>query len=261
MERAFIKDVEQFVIQYVRFCGGKTLTEYLGGKLNDGIKNADFYFEKEDVIIELKCLQKDIFSDMDFERNEKLIDKWLVNGTLRKVDLIPIMLGRKIIPDICIDEILHLTRNSFQTLLKKANKQLRVSKKEIGNEATKKVLMVCNDGNYFLSHGQIYHLICTLMLDQTNLDIDAFIYFTLNQSSQYDGDERDIHVWLQAYQDMEKDPQLVTFIDQLSKRYYQYCVDTLDIENSELTKIEDPHEGLNMIKKLTYIPKNEIYKE
>jgi hypothetical protein len=259
-DRPFIENVEDFITEFINSVGGKTVVEKNGGECD--FLNADYIFEKENVVAELKCLEKDIFSDEDFERNERLLEKWFDDGTLRKVDIIPIFLNRKQIPESCLTEINKLTRRTFQKIIHKANKQLFETKKNLGDEKTMKFLMLCNDGNYFLSHNQILSVACDLLATRKEWDIDCLIYFTVNQGSMFEFGDLDRHVWVPFYGfETEEENTISEFVNRLGRDFFKFTNDKLGIEITEHQEIADLNDGLDALAKLEYIPKDVVFRK
>src|ERR1700752_622499 len=161
MERPFVSNVEEFVNDFIKSVGGELVGDKI--KLEDSVKNCDYFFEKENVLAELKCFEKDMFSEEDSERNERLIDKWLNEGLINKTDFIQMFLGKKHLPQECMMELLMLWRRYYETAIKKAHKQVTSTNKLLGNSSTKKVLFLCNDGNYFLSDVHAFRTISLLL--------------------------------------------------------------------------------------------------
>jgi hypothetical protein len=259
-DRPFIENVEDFITEFINSVGGKTVVEKNGGKCD--FLNADYIFEKENVIAELKCLEKDIFSDEDFERNERLMEKWFDDGTLRKVDIIPIFLNRKQIPESCLVEIDKLTRRTYQKIIHKANKQLHETKNKLGNEKTMKFLMLCNDGNYFLSHKDILSIACNLLATRKEWNIDCLIYFTVNQGSMFELRDLDRHVWVPFYGfEDEEGNTTQQFVNQLGRDFWKFMNEKFGYEISEHQEIEEFEKGMETTSKLKYIPKDIIFRK
>ena len=258
MERPFVKNVEEFFTEFVKSMEGKTVIDKIGKQ--PAFANADYVFEKENILIELKCLEKDLFSEKDFDRNERLFDKWLSEGKLKKVDIIPIMLVKKAIPFECLEELLQLCRNTLQTIIKKANRQLRETKKEIGNEKTEKVLLICNDGNYFLSDQQAFDVINHIHASLPELEIDCFVLFTVNQTSRIPNNELDWAFWAPAY-NVNASDALCNFINELGKNFHNFYCSKFGITDTEHREFPDPVKGIEAIKEHKHIPKEIIYKK
>lgn len=258
MDRPFENNIEQLITEFIRLAGGKTLIEYLG--YEPDFLNADYFFQNENIIIELKCLEKNIFSEIDDkEKNEVLFNTWLNKGLIAKSDIIPIFLNRKDLPFECLNDVLESTRNSFQRILKKANKQLRTTKEKIGNIDTKKFLMICNDGNYFLSHDGILQMIYNILSVRSEMDINCVIYFTVNQAAFIPNSDLDWHLWVPAYDCDEEENDMAEFVNDLGRDFNNFILQRFKIKNSEHIEIPDTKSGINKIKEMQYIPKDVIY--
>lgn len=76
IERPFFEDTELLFSEFVEFYGGNVIDK-LDANLIDRL-NADYLFEKQNTIAELKTFKKDVFSEIeDFPRLENLMSKWL----------------------------------------------------------------------------------------------------------------------------------------------------------------------------------------
>jgi hypothetical protein len=258
MDRPFVSDVEDFVTHFVQSANGQRVTDFLS--YAPDFENADFIFKAENVLIELKCLERDIFSDEDIDRNEALLDKWLSEGVLKKVDIIPILLRRKPIPDECLIEIIKLARKTFQRVIEKANKQLQSTKEKIGMLTTQKVLMVCNDGNYFFENAVLFALLCDIVATRKEIDLDCVVYFTVNQASHISNSELDWAIWAPAYGERAGE-DLQTFINDLGAKFNIFYNTHFGIEVTAHREIPELAEGAKALHDMRYIPKDVIYKK
>jgi hypothetical protein len=258
MERPFVNNVDKFLSEFIKSMGGALVSEVL--PIEPGFKNCDYYFEAENVLAELKCLEKDIFSDEDYERNERLIDKWLTKGIIKKIDLVPLLLKRKEVPQECLMEVLNLCRRTYETAIEKAHKQLKQTNEKLGNEKTQKVLFICNDGNYFLDDEKAYRLICTILAIRQEWNIDCFVLFTINQVSRVPGSDLDFSFWAPCYGDKAPD-DLQSFINRLGTAFNEYYNKKFNIVETIHCKFDDVDSGLKAIGEQKHIPKNIIYKE
>jgi hypothetical protein len=257
MDRPFVNNVEEFFSRFILTANGQKVADYL--KDPPDFENADFIIKDENILIELKCLEKDIFSDEDFERNEALVEKWFSEGILNKSDIIPVFLGRKPIPEGCLLEILKLSRRTFQKIIEKGNKQLRITKEKIGNTASQKVLMICNDGNYFFDNARLSSLLFNIVGTRNEIDLDCVIYFTVNQSSRLSNSELDWAVWIPAYGERAR-IGLEVFINDLSRKFNTFYNNEFGIEQTASKEFPNLDEGALAIKEMQYISKEVIYK-
>lgn len=258
MERPFVNNVEAFITDFICSIKGELVTDSFDDAPN--FDNADYILKNENIIIELKCLEKDLFSDEDLERNERLIDKWLEEKLITKADIIAIFLGKKLIPEECLKGMFKLARRTFQKIIEKANKQLRETTIRIGNNDTQKVLMICNDGNYLFPHNFLFSLICNILSTRKELDIDCTIYFTVNQTTYIPNSELDWSLWIPAYGENAKE-DLDIHVNKLGQQFNVFYNKYFEIDNTEYREYPDNEEGIKAIKEMQFIPKDIIYKK
>lgn len=256
MERPFVKDIEGFVNDFIKSKNGKRVDEILR---DANFANADYYFEDLNIFIELKTLEKDLFSDDDLERNERLLDKWISEKIISKADILAIFLRKKELPEACLQEMYQLARRTFQKIIEKANKQLHQTVEKIGNKDSQKILMLCNDGNYLFPHQLLFTLAFSIIKDRKEIDIDCAVYFTVNQTSRLPNSELEWRIWVPAYDETAHE-NLHPFVNELGKdfnNYYNQKFQIPVIDNKELSSFES---GIEVIEKMTYVPKSHIYK-
>ena len=256
MERPFVKNVEDFLTKFIRSVGGQRVDEVIANAQD--FENADYFFPNENIVLELKTLEKDLFSDEDIERNERLIDKWFTDGILNKVDILPILLGRKKLPRACVDEIIKLCSRTFQKIIEKANKQLRETKNKLGNAETQRILMVCNDGNFFLNNQKLHALLCNILGRRKEIEIEGLVYFTVNQASVIPGSDLDWGIWVPAYGDTANDT-LHLFVNDLGRKFHDFYCKELNITVTEHREYPGFEEGMKAVEETKYIPKDVIY--
>src|SRR5713101_1016307 len=101
-------DSEQLFDECVQKCGGIRVTKIIGNA--PSFENADYYFGAEDVVAELKSLQKDFLAAPETEqRMHVLFNKWVDEGK------IPPGYGQLVIktdelPKICAEELFDVFR-------------------------------------------------------------------------------------------------------------------------------------------------------
>jgi len=243
---------EEIITEFILSFEGKRVTDLLSGKPT--FANADYYFPDENILIELKALQKDLFAEEDLARNEKMIDTWLSEKKLAKADIIPVLIGLKELPEACYLDVFGAVRKTLQRIVGKAHKQLIETKKVLGNDQTKTMLIVCNDGNYFLSHDVLFSTLENLLSDRKEIHIDCLIYFTLNQLSKIEGSELEWIVWLPSYARESKEG-LQQFVNELGAKYFTFCTTALGITDGEHRQYPDQEEGNKVLKQTSFIPK------
>lgn len=253
-------NVEDFFNEYVEFFGGQVVSkneENLADR-----PNADYLFKNENVVVELKCFQKDLFNnEEDIPRIFNFLDKWEENKLIEQGDKIKIILGSEQLPKKCYADLLNSCTKTIDRALHKANKQIQESKKTFSIPKAKGLVLLCNDGNYFVQNDMFLGLIANLMgRKYMESDIDGYVYFTLNQVSTIPNSELDWHLWVPSYRD-ESDEDLGSFVNELGFKFLNdfYTMKT-GINLSEKLITDDIEKGVNAIKSMKHIPKDIIYK-
>ncbi|MGB7923440.1 MAG: hypothetical protein WCF57_09365 [Pyrinomonadaceae bacterium] len=187
--------------EYVKEFGGELISELLPN--NPNFDNADYLFRREGVVAELKCLEKDFFSEEEYRKKlNKLYSRWVDEG------LAPIIVGRKAIqtkdlPLKCQHDVANIVKRPVENRIQKANKQIKQTKAHFGLNDAKGLLIMVNDGNYSLESDAVMYLVRRIVNTQCTA-IDSTIYFTVNMPASMPGVERDILVWIDTHR---VDPQ------------------------------------------------------
>jgi hypothetical protein len=258
MERPFVNDIESFFTEFVITQKGKRVTDLNCGEIK--FENADYYFQEQDIFIELKNLEKDLFSDEDLERNERLVDKWIEEKLISKSDILAIFLRKKQIPEECLQQLFNLTRKTFQRIIEKANKQLKQSKEILGTPNSQKIVMICNDGNYLFPHHLLFSLFCSIIEDRKEIDIECSIYFTVNQTSRIPDSDLDWRLWMPAYSPLAAE-NMHLFVNDLGRAFNDFYNTKFDMQFVEKKEYEDFNLGMSEIEKMKFVPKEIIYKK
>src|SRR5205823_926165 len=123
-------DSERLFDECVRKCGGVRVTDLLGAKPQ--FENADYYFERENIVSELKSLQKDFISAPETEkRMHALLCEWVEAGK------IPTAFGEVTIrtddlPKECAEELFNVFQIPLERVLRKAESQIVTTKRALG---------------------------------------------------------------------------------------------------------------------------------
>jgi hypothetical protein len=190
-------EVEQAFNDYVKSIGGELVSELLPKSPN--CDNADYLFRKnqpEAVIVELKCLTKDLLREGYQEKLDSLFDEW-VNRRL-----IPPFWGQhrfmsRNLPQECQRELFSLLGTRIKKDIHAASKQIKQTKSHFGLNDAKGLLLLVNDGNYSLESNLVLHL-TDRAFRSCGSGINSIIYFTVNMTSRVPGIDRDVLVWVPA---------------------------------------------------------------
>jgi len=257
LERPAPFNVEEIFNQFVKEIDGELISNIITD--TNETPNADYIFKNKNIIAELKCFQKDIFGSNDTERFITLLESWTKKGLSPELTFPMLVNGQ--FPIEFKSYILQVARKSIDSVIRKANRQIRETKKAMNMPKAIGLVLLCNDGNYFLENNYFFGLICNLMENKyQNSEIDGFVYFTVNQTSRSSEDELDYNVWLPAYR-KQADDKLVDFVDQLGSKFMnEFYTKLTGIAPSKILTTDNFEVGIKEIKKLKYLPKDIAYK-
>ena len=181
-------------------------------------ENADFIFKEAGVLAELKEIETE-FSQSDAFR--KGFDE-LMNRVLGEdPDWKPLLFrGTGAYPAWFHAEFVRLFRPPISRVLKKANRQLRDTKKHFGINSATGVLVLTNDG--FTAIGpELVRALATQLLVSSYSSIDCLVYITVNRYVELQGSDVPRLMWAPTYSDRAPD-FLVTFIDELGRKWFDF---------------------------------------
>ncbi len=216
--------VEESFNEFVEEFGGELVSKLMPKDKNLP-RNADYLFRQDVVVSELKCLEKDLFNNLeDVERIGKIIQKHSLNETVSGHTGFRWVLGQERLPKEYYRDMLNLTKRTIETAIRGAKKQIENTKAHFGLPNAQGLLLLANDGNYFLESREFFALTCQLMQERfLDSSIDGFVYFTVNMPAKLSGHSREMLVWVPAYR-TEKNEILSSFVNKLGfewNRFYE----------------------------------------
>ena len=268
IERPFFEDVEKLFSEFVEFYGGKVIDK-LEENLVDRL-NADYFFEKQNTISELKTFKKDVFSEADdIPRFQDLMSKWVLKKMITQKQLREYNFQGKKLPKKCLDDLISVAARTIERAIQKANKQIEESKKTFEKPDANGILFLINDGNYFFTTEGFLHIISNIIGRKfKESSFDVVVYITVNQVTRKEGNDLDFNVWIPIYTKIDENGETIVtdefhkFINDLGEKFK---VDFLTIKTGhkpvEHLKTEDLTEAVEELKTHKFIPKKIIYKK
>lgn len=202
-----VLDVERELDVAVRNAGGCRVDALVGQK--PGHRAADYIFDSDKVIAELKCLEKDQINDPKFI--EKTTDLYLRNA---KVDRsIPRIFGTVTLESSRFSEdvqrqLAELYLVPISRAIRSANQQIDETKVHLKRDEHLGVLLLVNDGNTALHPGNVCWALFESLKSGDFPHINHVIFFTVNlpvdgahASFPPGASEMDVHVWFTAGRD------------------------------------------------------------
>ncbi len=267
LERHFIPKVEEYFSEFVEFYGGKVI-EKLESNLNDR-PNADYLFENPNLVAELKCFEKDIFTGKDeFPRIELLLDKWTNKKMISDAQLRNYIFRGGPLPAKCSKELIETASKTVERAIHKGNKQIETSKSTFNIPNSKGLLFLVNDGNYFFNNHQFLGIISNIIgRKYRNPSFDVIVYLTINQTSRNQSNELDYTVWVPIYTRIDEngetieDLDLFNFVNGIGRKFGDFYELKTGEKLRDRQEFSDTKQGIEEIKKHIYVPKKIIYKK
>lgn len=238
-------DVEAVFNDFVEDFGGELISKHFAGKGHTPL-NADYFLRDRTVVAELKCLEKDYFSDRRVgEKVDALLNKWARAGRIRPEHFVNGQLQINSIGRDCALEVFKVFYQPVMEAVKKANKQIKETKRHFNLPDAKGLLILANDGNYSLSPELTMNILGNLLPNQFT-GIDSFIYFTPNMRFASPKVDRQVHVWISGPSRPTANAIESEYLTQIQEAWASYLA---RIEGEEVTTFtEEDHDSLSQFK-------------
>ncbi|MBD2655434.1 hypothetical protein H6G45_18525 [Synechocystis sp. FACHB-383] len=180
-------------------------------------QNADYVFRNGNVIAELKTLQTDFGVTNSFkDKHIKLLQNYISDNRMP----FSAIFHNTERPKEYSKDLLRLFRPPLCRILKKANKQIKETKKELSLENNSGIILLVNDGFISLEPRFIISIICEI-LSHSYSSIDAFVYLTLNHYVDIPGNHYANLLWIPAYSQRASN-SLVDFVNKLGSQWFNF---------------------------------------
>ena len=179
------------------------------------VQNADYVLPHEKVIIELKTLETEVGDTDQFREKMNVANRRL----FKKHKKTPLALD----PDASSEYLkafIELYRAPLARIAKKANAQIKSTKRNLGYLDHQGILLLINDGFRELPPRLMLATLARI-LNGSCSSIRAMIYLT-NHYVVIPGDEYGRVLWVPLYADAEGDG-LVDFVNRLGTAWFDYC--------------------------------------
>ena len=213
--------VEPLWQDFVRSVGGLVIHDVIPEPRN--FENADFFFIDHGVIAELKEIETEFSNTTAFRDGFNALMHRLL---YEQPDWRPFLLGGDgRFPVWFLPELVRLCRPPLSRILKKANRQLRETKKYFKVTSETGILLLVNDGFTSISPEFVRAQVSELLLHSYS-SISCCVYLTVNRYIEFTGDREPKLLWATAYSDTAPDG-LVAFVDDLGRRWFNFLENKL----------------------------------
>jgi hypothetical protein len=169
--------------QCVRAAGGVCLDDTID--YDAGVRKADYFFESDNVIAELKRLAKDPLAEAVKEKLQRLYDSWVRDGLLPPSRTAgKVTLNMRTLPRNCAIEALGVLKKQFDdAYVRGANDQIKSTKKLLGRPNAKGLLLLMNECNYSHEPPVIFNLLFHIFNGKARSCINQVAVFTVDFAS------------------------------------------------------------------------------
>jgi hypothetical protein len=242
--------IEEEFNRFVSLAGGKKVSELIG--LNPTFDNADYIFNSDEILVELKCLEDNKLNDKAInEKILRLYGKWKAEGY--NISLVNNEWRATVsnLPKELSLQILKIYAKPIRKRIIKANKQIKGTKKALQCEHYKGVLLLANDGNLALDPEHIYAIL-NYVLGTSYSGINAVVFFTVNQVAKASFTNADTLVWANLNR-QGFEPVSEEFFDKLSNGWLEHMGDILGYlpQGIDLKKEKNLSKLVNINKDIT----------
>lgn len=236
-ERPEAIPVEATFDNFIADFGGRKISDLIAQKAQMPL-NADYIFEEQNVIAELKTLEG-IYSGPDAFK--QLMQAYIDSGCTSS-DVMGLLLSGEEVPDAAATLMKKRIRRSIEQRIKRARKQLRKSKETFGNRDTRCLILVAMDQEPFFGHKTMLLNLAKIMGDNyTDEHTDGVIYFNPNTPTQMRPDGLELSSWIPFYRDDEVNLQLSKFVNLLGNRWLNYLGGQFG-ETNPILELDSPEE-------------------
>ena len=209
--------VEPSFDAFVRDVGGRVLKDELGN--SPTFKNADYIFDKEQIVAELKCLEEDKLDDPKYlAQIEGMWQKWKASGFVEGEPPETIWLDK--LPTECARELFFFASKALKRVVEKANSQIKETKAHLQLQDYFGLLLIANDGNFALPAETIDKMLGYVLNDKYS-SIDCYVLFSVNMVTSVPGVDFPCTIWLPRDRS-EKCRYLDGFLSSLNDKWLAY---------------------------------------
>jgi hypothetical protein len=218
---------------FVYHAGGVRLQDLLTEKPN--FKNADYYFEADNVVVELKMLTTEFAQTPEhLSKFEKLFSRWQESGKLSESQ----SSGREPLPSEFVHEHMRLLREPIQRITNNANNQIKQTKDKLSLTAAKGLVLYLIDGFYEADPNLTITLIGDPLTRHMS-SIDGYVVFSLRKGIRMPGDASTRFFWQPKYRD-SSDIALSQFVNRLGRQWFDYLEELSGTKFASRIETKDP---------------------
>lgn len=214
-------DVEDTFNEFVEVIGGELISKIFANQAQRP-NNADYFLHNREIIAELKCLEKDYSNDSEVGKKLiKLMERWKREGLLRPEHIRGRIFHTEDLAPECGREVVKIFKSPIQNAVKKANEQIKETKKYFEVPNSKGLLILVNDGNYSVAPNLMMPILGNLF-KSSYTSIDSYIFFTLNMRAYARPIERQFLIWVHGSTRPSSNEVEPEFLSELRQKWFSF---------------------------------------
>jgi hypothetical protein len=175
-------EIEKEMDTVVQTIGGQRVLDILGTD-SPAFSNADYWFEKYNVIAELKCITEDKSGDVRMRKAiSALVNKAMDSGRVPDPGRGVFRIQSGSLPIDVQRGIYKILARAIRQRLKKANRQIKSTRDKLGLADAYGLVLLANDGNYALQPEQLMYAV-DVALGNDFSAVESLIVFMPNMLS------------------------------------------------------------------------------
>ena len=239
-------NVEECFDEFVNEFGGCKVSDLIANKGSMPL-NADYFFEEDNIVAELKTFDG-IFSGPD--SITQLTNAYLDSDCTGR-QLMGFMWRGEVIPPTAKMLIKKRMRRSIEQRIVKARKQLRETKRLLGNKKTRTLLLIAMNQTPVFGHWFMISTAQKIIADNySDEDSDGIVYFYPNVPTQPNPSGMEFSGWCPSYRDATTNADLCDFVNLLGNRWLKFYGRKIGETNPimEFRSVQDMKSILNHVR-------------
>lgn len=238
-ERPPTLPVEEMFDAFVTQFGGRKISDMIVSKSLMPL-NADYFFEKQNVVAELKTLEGIYSGEVAYEQlTQAFIDSGCTGS-----DVMGILFRGQPVPEAAAALMCKRLRRSIEQRIKKARQQLKKSKETFGNIDTRCLILIAMDQEPLFGHQTMLLNLAKIMSDNyADEYTDGVIYFNPNMPTKVRPNGMEMSGWYPCYRDENVTAELSNFVNLLGNRWLTFFGSRIG-EPNPILELKSPEEML-----------------
>jgi hypothetical protein len=210
-------NIEKEFTKFVKgYRGGKLVSEVTRGN-PASVLNADFFFEADNVVAELKCLVADAADSV--KKVSRLVSSAIHFGYTGS-DIFGWSFRNEEVPKEVLLRTFAMEKRPIVQAFEKADKQIRSTKSLLKCPKARGLVLIANDGNHQFSPAEMLSILCAAFAQFRDCHVDCVVYLTPNVYHTNGKDDIARSLWTPVYNIGSED--FGDFVNDIGRAWFDY---------------------------------------